>query len=194
MAKLVADDEIYDYMQITTDEDPAGNLLLIRNSIEDLLEEKTSKKFGLGASYTDESYDGSGTKILYLLRPIQTLTAIKFRYGVDALTDYDIDVATACVFTVGKRRIAIKTYTGMDIVVFPRGYDNILVTYTSAAYQPDIAKQAVREAVASIYRRIGSEDARSEQIGSFHHVLIRSLEELPSWKSAIESLHLPAIG
>lgn len=194
MPLLVDDTEMYDYLTIPSSDDEGGNVPLIRNAVEELLVSETSALFGPEAVHTDEPYDGTGTRVLYLRRPIKLVSSIKFRYGVEALTDYNVDVTNAVVFRVGDRRLALKSYTGVNIVVFPCGYDNILVTYTSSLYQPELAKQAVREVTAAIFRRIGSEDARSEQLGSFHHVLLRSIDELPIWKKAIAVLHQPAIG
>lgn len=201
MARLVEDEEIYGYIGVDKSKDPNGNIPLIRDSIEDILITQTGRDFGPGSTYTDEAYDGFGTDVLHVKRPLAALTKItivKGFPGSGTLGDYEIDIIRDIVWQIGKRRIAIRDgdtlYRGRNRLSFPRGYGNILISYTSAADQPAMAKQAVREATAAVFRRVGSEDARSEQIGTFQHVLLRNLDESMTFKRAVEMLTIPTMG
>lgn len=188
MAKLVDDVEMYGYLGIAADEDdPHGNALLIRDAVEDLLEQQTSQLFGPAQEIVDEMQDGEGTRIIFTNHKIDEVLAIAIRYSAnDALEYYDVDILDGITFK--ERRIYSRT------VEFPRGKDNIYISYNALANMPSIAKQAVREVVASMFRRVGSEDARSERHGSFTHVLLRSIDELPMWQRAVQALQIPVLG
>lgn len=190
MAKLVEDLEIYNYLDVDESDDDASVLLAIRDSIEELLEQQTSQTFGPVASVIDEVLDGTGASIIFVRRPIAAIVEIKFRYLPETVDEqfYNVDVTDGITFRTGTRRIYSRT------LCFPEGRDNVLISYTAAANQPFIAKGAVREATAAIWRGKGSEDARSEQKGTFQHVLIRKLDELKFWSKAVESLQVPLIG
>lgn len=188
MAKLVEDDEIYAYLNIIPeDDDPHGVALHIRDSVEELLETTCSQHFGPSELVSEENQDGHGTNVIYTNREIEGLVDIKFRYGhTDENRYHTLDLVDNV--TAKGRRIYSRHLT------FPRGRDNILISYTAKANQPKIAKQAVREAVAVIFRKIGSEDARSEQLGTFGHVMLRGLDETMSWRKSVELLQIPTIG
>lgn len=191
MAKLVENADIYAYLDLEADVDDPNTIIPgIRDSVEALLEEQTSQIFGPEEALTQEAYDGTGEHIMYSRRPIKELDLIEFRYLPDDIqeTYSSDDIMDGVTFKVGKRRIYSRVFK------FPRGYDNVLLSYTASANQPFIAKQAVSEAVAMIWRNRGSEDARSEQKGTFQHVLLRGMKELKFWPQAIESLHIPVIG
>lgn len=189
MAKLVEDAEIYAFLKVEIEDDPQGVVLSIRDSIEDLLATMTSRIFGPEEVIANEAYDGYGSSILYIKRPLKVLTAITFRYDAPFTeNDYNVVLAEQATWRVGSRRITLRSLR------FPCGMDNILISYTAQADQPELAKQAVREATAVVYRRRGSEDARSEQIGTFQHVLMRNLDESMTWKKAVDILHVPSLG
>jgi hypothetical protein len=123
-----------------------------------------------------------------LKRPLTTLSAITFVNPFDSDDTVELDLVGMVSWSAGSRRVVLRSMR------FTRGRDNVLVTYTSQANAPALAKQAVREAVATIFRRIGSEDARSEQIGTFQHVLLRKLEESMTWQKAVDLLAVPSLG
>jgi hypothetical protein len=198
MARLVEDAEIYGYLGVSQDKDPDGVVVLIRDAVEDMLVLQTGRDFGPGATFVNEPYDGFGTRLLHLKRNLQTLTGITIRWGASNGVDYVLDVSNV-IWQVGKRRIALSGYAygnsnERSCLVFPCGYGNILISYTSQADTPPLAAQAVRECTATFYRRRGSEDARSEQIGTFQHVLLRTLDESLAFKKAVELLQVPTLG
>ena len=189
MANLVTDEEVYQYLGITASiDDPSGQALVIRDSCEALLAAATGQVFGAEAIYTDAVYDGTGTRTLWVERPIKTLSAVKIVNTYDTDEVVELDLATQVTWNAGRRRIAVRSMN------FPRGRDNIKITYTAQENKPALARQAVREATATIFRRIGSEDARSEQVGTFQHVLLRKLEESMTWQKAVDLLTVPSLG
>lgn len=187
---LVNDADIYAYLDEDVADDPSGALLIIRDSVEELLAQETSCIFGPEEAIVDDPYDGQDSNLMYLRRPIKTIEAIKFRYIQEALTDqyFNLDLTNYVTFQVGKRRIHSRAYK------FPCGYNNVLVSYTASEFLPKIAVQAVKEATAMLYRTIGSEDARSEQMGSFQHVLKRKVDESLLWQQAVGTLMIPSLG
>lgn len=190
MAKLVLDEEVYQYLGIEhEDDDPHGVALQIRDSVENMLEELTSQQFGVAAEIVDEPHDGHGTGVIFTNRPIDSITSISIRYGVGDEAQYsNLDLQDAVSFERGKRRVHSRD------VRFPCDRNNVFITYDAVENQPGMAKQAVREAVAAIFQKIGSEHARSEQVGSYSHVMLRNLNELLSWKLAVESLSHASLG
>lgn len=191
---LVTNDELYAWLDILAEDDPHAVVPAIRNSIEEILADVTSQTFGPSEEIEDEMQDGHGTDTLYTRRPIASVESVRFRYGVDALQDYEVDVIEGISFQVGKRRLVLRSQVGAPYLLFPRGKNNILINYTTTANEPHIAKQAVREVTAAVWRRIGSEDARSEQIGTFQHVLLRNIRESFTWQTALDVLSIPALG
>jgi hypothetical protein len=187
---LVSDDDIYAYLDEEPDDDPNGVLLTIRDAVEELLATETSCVFGDEAILVDEVYDGSGSSLLYTKRPIKVLTGIKFLYGSEILAEqyFSLPITDYVTWQVGKRRIHSRAYK------FPCGYNNVLVSYTASENKPKIAVQAVKEVTASVFRTIGSEDARSEQMGTFQHVLKRKIEENLFWSQAVGALMIPSLG
>lgn len=189
-ALLVSDQEIYDYLDlVAATDDVKGNVLRVRDGVEALLAHDTGREFGPGVVAVDEVYDGTGTHKIWTNRPIKTLAGIKFRFLPEIVQDsYTLDITSYVTFTVGKRRITSLAQR------FPEGSDNVLISYESVADQPELAKQAVREATAMLYRARGSEDARSEQMGTFQHVMKRKLSEALFWQGAVDALYNPVLG
>lgn len=188
-AKLVTDADMYNYLGITASvDDPNGVALAIRDSVEELLESTTGAVFGPASTAVVETHDGTGDRTLWLKRPIAALTSITFKYDALLQDDYEVDVVNDITCRVGSRRLVARSFN------FPCGRDNVEVTYNAQANQPKIALQAVRDVTAVVFRRIGSEDARSEQIGTFQHVLLRKLEESLVWSKAVELLQVPNFG
>lgn len=191
MAKLIEDADVYAYLDLEAAiDDPNGVALKIRDAAEALLELQTAQTFGPSEGILQETYDGTGLHIMYSKRPIEVLTAIEFRYLPEVIQEdyYSLDIMQGVTFKIGGRRIHSR------VLRFPVGYDNVLLTYTASANQPFTAVQAVSEAIGMVWRGRGSEDARSEQKGTFQHVLLRSMNELKFWPKAVESLLIPGIG
>lgn len=191
--KLVSLADLKAYIEDITDvDDTSHDALLtgIRDAVESLLEKQTNQQFSVAAPNLVETHDGTGTRILYARRPIANIDALQIKYGDAELPGnvVDLSISTDVRYRVGQRRIALRTYR------FPTGYNNVVLTYDTEANQPAIAIQAVKEACTALYRRRGSEDARSEQVGNLTHVLLRNLDESIFWKKAVESLTVFPIG
>lgn len=187
---LVSDDEVYAYLDIVREEDdPHGVALSIRDSVEALFATETNQIYGPEEEIVEEPHDGKGTHFIFTDRPIAALTEIFIRYNDADQTEYfSVDILEGVSFKVGGRRIYSRS------VKFPCDADNVLITYTAQANQPVLAKQAIREAVAALFGKIGSEHARSEQVGTYSHVMIRDLNESLLWRKAIEALQIPVLG
>lgn len=190
MPGLLTDDEVYEYLDIDrATDDPNGVALSIRDAVENHLETLTSRTFGPSVEIVDEVTNGEGTRKVFTKHPIESITSINIRYGVYEEPEYyGIDILDGVSFRDGERRIYSRN------VPFPRGVDNVYITYDTKADLPELAKQAVREAVAATFRKIGSEDNRSERVGTYTHVMLRGLDELLTWKSAVNLLTVPFVG
>lgn len=159
----------------------------IRDGVEALLESQTNQEFSPAQYGLIEIHDGTGTDTLWARRPISDIGDITLTYGpLDAITTLSITAVSK--FRVGHRRIRCIMYS------FPEGVNNVQLTYDTVANIPAIGVLAVKEASAAIFRRIGSEDARSEGVGTFSHVLLRDLDESIFWKKAVTALSIFPIG
>jgi hypothetical protein len=191
MPRLIEDVDIYNYLDIDpSEDDPGGNLLKIRDAVEEAIVHDCNREFGPTGLLVDEPYDGTGTKMIFTRRGIQSLESIKFRYLPEIVQEqfFTLDISQYITWSPGKRRIHSMVYP------FPHGYDNVLISYHYSGDQPTMAMQAVREGTAMLYRTRGSEDARSEQMGTFQHVLKRKLEESLFWQRAVDALSNPVLG
>jgi hypothetical protein len=186
--KLVPLADLSEYVEAPEDGSHDALLTTIRDAVESLLESQTNQEFGVAEYDREEIHDGTGTNTIYARRPIGDITDITLTYGeTDSLTT--LSITNTAKFRVGKRRIKTLYY------IFPEGPDNIILTYDALANQPALAVQAVKEVCATLYRRIGSEDARSEDTGSFSHVLLRDIsKESLLWSQAVGSLSIFPIG
>jgi hypothetical protein len=186
--KLVPLVDLVSYLDAPTDNSQDALLTTLRDAVEQLLEAQTNQLFGPAEYGREEVHDGTGTNTIYTRKPICDITDITLTYGeTDALTT--LSITQTAKFRVGQRRIKTLYY------IFPEGPDNIIITYDTLANQPALAVQAVKEVCAALYRRIGSEDARSENTGSFSHVLLRDLaKESLIWTQAVSMLALFPIG
>lgn len=186
--KLVTLNELKDHLDIDhTDTSMDGLLTDLRDAVEALLESSTNQEFSPPVYGLEETHDGTGTPTIYTRRPIADITDITLTYGpLDAITTLSItDVAK---FRVGHRRIKAIMYT------FPEGVNNVVITYDTVANQPPLAKAAVKEVCATLWGRRGSEDARSEDLGTFSHVALRDLKECLLWSKALDALTVFPMG
>lgn len=138
-----------------------------------------------------ESQNGSGRTWVWVTRPIATLTTLLV--GPDKnnpLETFTVtDVNSVAVDPRRTRRI-VRT----DGAIFPAGVANIWVSYTPADNIPFGATAALIEGVSMIYRRRGSEDAKSESVNGFSHTLEQDLMNLPAWKAWVNRWRRPSIG
>ena len=182
MAKIVTVSETQEYLKIAAGTDDIV-LQKIVDGLEDLLERESGQTFHSAGSVVDEPYEGTGTARLYLNRPILAVTSIKL--GVDKLDTLDVQYV---MYEVGKRRL-YRTDGN-----FPEGPFRVWVSYNYAENKPTAARNAILEVAAMVYRRRGSEDARSETLGPFSHSLAQAAEESVQWSKAMELLHRPLLG
>jgi hypothetical protein len=184
--KLVSLNEVKEHLDLDLeDQVPDRRLSSIRDAVEALLAEQTGKVFGPAEAAIVEDIDGTDTQSIWTTRPIGELTSIEINDGYAESDAYvtPLDVTQDCRVD-NQRRIRTRSWR------FPCGVKNIRVTYDSDAYQPAIAKEAVLELIAIIWRRRGSEEARSEQLGTFTHVFMRDvMKESTMWRLAVDALH-----
>jgi hypothetical protein len=177
-ADLVTTEEVKGWLGIPR-EDASQDVLLrdLASRVEDLLEQSKNRTFKLaGSTPSVVTVDGTGSWTIWLDRPIASLTSVKM--GLDVTAPDETLLPGPKVLLARGRELSRQ-----DGMVFPRGRANIHVEYTAASSVSEAAKQAVLDAVALLYRQRGSEDATSENVGSFAHGLRDSFESLPSWQA-----------
>lgn len=184
--KLVSLNDVKDHIGLDLeDQEPDLILARWRSAAEELLEQQTGQTFGAAEAAVVEDIDGYGTQTIWTKRRIGELTSIEINDGYSEpatfITPLDI---TQDVRIEHQRRIRSRSYR------FPCGIQNIRVTFDSDANQPELAKAAILELVSILWKRRGSEEARSEQLGTFTHVFLRDVtKESNMWRMAIEALH-----
>jgi hypothetical protein len=160
------------------------DITAMRDAVEELLGIETGQIFGAAEEDVEDKLDGTGTQAIWTTRPILALNELGI---IDGFSDDEdvitpLDVTADCVFA--GRRVRTRYYK------FPCGVANVRVLYDAKAYQPAVAKAAVKEMVEIIYRRRGSAESRSEQLGTYTHVFLRDVsKESTMWRLAIDSLH-----
>lgn len=162
-------------------------LTALLDRVEDMLERATNVTFHTSGTASDETYDGNGEVYLWVDRPVDTLT--KATVGDDASDpDETLDSVPDDIQADGRydRRILRR-----DGGVWPVGRANVHVTYDYAAYQPEIAKQALIEGTAYLLRRRGAEHAASRTVGEFGATEYAALfRKLPTWNRAVSLLRV----
>jgi hypothetical protein len=171
---------------------------------------RTARPFATAATGVAEVKNGTSHAMLMMDYPIASISAITI--GVDAsnpeetLTPTDVN---SVVFTTGQRalwrtdggvwrqRLALQSYSLTDsygVAAAPTLYPRVVhVTYSHDADAPDLAKLAVKRAVASVYRQIGSEDAKSETLPDGYSRTLADVSSDPIWKMAVESVTEPMV-
>jgi len=116
---------------------------------------KYCKREFLTATFTDEEYDGDGTTVLTLRQfPITALTNVK--------TVEDDGTTSTCLgaeFRINRELGEIKPAPDCDCdyCYFPRGYQNIKVTYVAgAATVPEDVQEAVAQIVEWLFSNAGA--------------------------------------
>lgn len=160
-------------------------LTSVLDRVEDMLERATNRTFHASGTATEETHDGNGEAYLYLDRPIESLTDVKV--GDDPNDpDETLDTIPDDIQASGSMD---RKLLRRDGGVWPRGMDNVHVTYDYAAYQPDVAKQALLEGATFLLRRRGSEHAASTTVGEFGSTEYAALfDRLPAWERATSQL------
>ena len=190
MPTLVTTSEFRDHIGDDAPDESGTFLQNILDRVEDLLERETSRTFVESGSVTEETHDGTGMDYLYLEHPIDSLTEALIGYDpndpdetLDEIPD-EIQADGAQSFRMLRR----------DGGVFPSGKANIHVTYDHLEYKPEIAKQAVLEASAYLYRRRGKEHQAGTSVGEFGSMqLVALFSKLPAWQRATDVLRVPRV-
>lgn len=139
-----------------------------------------------------EVRDGTGTPSLFLDYPITSLTSITLGRSV-ATPDETLAVANVDVLVheTGTRRI-IRTDGGTFGCLGSPRY--VRVTYMPAADLPYLAALAVKRATAAVWRQLGSEDSKSERLGTFSRELLEVFGDGDSvWRAAVRAHWEPRI-
>jgi hypothetical protein len=188
MSKLVTLDDMITHLKLKkASGDVRYNIQRLLDAVEDNLARECNREFGAAATIVDEPHDGSGTKLAYTNKPIAVLNGIKLgRKKESTLTHNDADIV---VYAIGSRKI-VRT----DGCVWPEGVRNVWLSYDAAADIPELAILAVKDVVALTFRRMGSEDSRSEKIGDHWQQMVLAIDESLWWSQAISLLHRPTLG
>lgn len=185
MSKLVTADQMISYLNLDDQED-FEIIQEILDAAEDMLERECNRVFGIAGTVVDEVHDGTGTKTIFADKPIASLTQVRIgRKKEETIIHTDADVLT---FKVGSRKLQLISRK------WTAGTNNVWLDYTSQADLPELAKSAVKEAVAIIYRKRGKEDSRSEKAGDYSQELVKAIDESLTWKQAVNLLHRPSLG
>jgi hypothetical protein len=146
---------------------------------------RTISSYQAAGTARTEILDGTGSADLYLDYPITALTSIKLGYD-PAVPDETLTIAdkTILVYAVGSRRISRSDGGVFGRVGQARA---IQVVYDFGADLPSNAKLAIKSVAAMAYRRRGSEDVKSETLGSFYsHTMIDAIATAdPFWNTAV---------
>lgn len=188
--KLVPLTTLKSYLKIDQDDTSEDDTIqIIRDSVENLIEQETGQFFGPSGDYI-ETRDGTGYHDIWTFRPITTVNVITIKMGLAETPSWllPMNIVTDLRYRPGHRRISSIFYE------FPIGKDNIVIDYTAAANAPPLAVHAVLEACAIGYQQRGSEEVRSEQLGTYAHSMKRDITEGMFWKKAVDNLTISPIG
>lgn len=180
---LVAVEDAAQWLGITSETEKASLGPLVE-AVESHLANITGVTFADAGAVTDEPHDGTGTPVLWANRPVSALSAVKLGRDV-ANPTATLDVTDTDVIVIDPRypRRLVRPLGA----VFPKGSRNVHLSYTALDSRAAEAAQAVKEAVAFVWRRRGGEEARSERIGSYVRELNTSLMRLPMWKAYVQA-------
>lgn len=187
-AALTNAEDQQDFMGIgAVDTDVIDTLL---ESVEDMLERACdragdglrARPFQRAEGGREEVHDGVESDTLYLDYPIDSITSITLGLDVnDPDEELDPDDVQVVVWGEGKRKLQ-----RVDGCTFGPCYPRYVhIEYEAQADLPAVAKLAVQSVTAMLYRRRGSEDAKSESLGDFSHTMA-TLKDDVVWQAAVE--------
>ena len=171
---------------------------------QDLIETDTGRRFD-ETTYTDEAYDGTGTGTLQLRQyPVTALTSVKVLDSAGGTTDIDIaglrlKADIGLVHLAGSRfgRVVRDDFGAVEHTgfghspSFPRGFSNILVTYTAgytSGTMPAGLKQVMFEIVADLYaqaRSPANAAMQSESMGDYSYTRADAAAVYQTYRSRI---------
>ena len=158
---LISTAELATFLQTTiSDSDWATSLI---NIASDFIERYCNRKF-ITATYTDEEYDGTGGRYLYLKNlPITSITAVKL---------YD-QTADELIYTYTEHTEFIP-YLDEGMIYMSggwvRGHKNFKITYVAGyaiASVPYDLKSICARVAGYIYSAQGSAGIKSESMGNY---------------------------
>jgi hypothetical protein len=188
MGTLVKAEEMIRHLDIKGEGDQKNILDAWIDGLEDALAEMTRQVFStVTTEISQEEHEPTARNWLWLDRPASALGNIE--YGQDPSDPAGTLDGTdpTEVFIDPRNPRKIRRAYGAPFWKGTRWF----VTYTPIANTPAAAKAAIREAVAFLWRRMGSEDAEQERVGEFSHKLIDDLNRVPAWKSYVERKAAP---
>lgn len=189
MANFVSLAELKDYLGDAPESADDSLLTELLANVKALFESETGRDVGsyqaAGTGRT-EVHDATGSSSLYLDYPVTLLTSVKLGFD-PAVPDETLTVADKNVITYGSdsRRIA-RTDGG----TFGRDQARyVQIVYNHSGDQPDSAKLAIKSVAATAYRRRGSEEVKSESVGSFYsYTMLDTLATNdPFWQAAVDA-------
>jgi hypothetical protein len=171
---------------------PAGQddlLNALLDGTEELFEAecgRADRPFQAAESGRIEIRDGTGTALLFVDYPIDTITSILI--GADpsdpdeTLDPTDLEVVA---WRAGRARIArVDGCTWSD-----RGTPNVIqITYDTLEELPLRAALAIKRGAAAVFRRLGSEELRAERTSTFSRDFLTSASDDPIWQQAVRRL------
>lgn len=190
-AVLVTLADLKSYLKYSkSDED--GPLQASLDAVEAHLADLTDQIFSAAGAVTDESHSGDDAKDLFLRRPATSVTSVKVSATRDFVSpDETIAAGDLVVDPTNAQRI-VRFQGG----VFPAGQFNLAATYAAKEHKPEVAIEAVKQAVALLFRIRGSEHVRSQSLGELGSEVLevdRRLWGLPMWRAAVEQLQKPSL-
>lgn len=188
MSVLVSLAELKTYLGDAPPSDDDAVLTALLDDVEAAFAGETGRAIssfqGSGTGRT-EVHDGTGSHDLWLDYPIVALTSIKLGYNA-SVPDETLTVAdtNVLVYAVGERRISRTDGGRFGWARQPR---YVQVVYDFGADLPDNARLAIKSVAAMAYRRRGSEDVKSETVGSFYsHTMVDDVAAAdPYWPAAV---------
>lgn len=127
-----------------------------------------------------EVRDGTGSCSLWTDYPIASIASIVLGFDVGT-PDQTVDLSRA-LFAVGGREITRRD-GWFGLFGAPR---YVHITYATQDDLPEDAALAVMRAAATLYRQLGSEDAKSESVGPYQSEFAVAFQD-PVWLSAVGS-------
>lgn len=190
---LVPLSDVLDYLGDADDQEiPVIERLV--DSIEALFRAQANRRerpYQAAQAARVETHDGTGTGVLVLEYPIQTLTSVVI--GPDPIAPVEtLVVADVNVLRFAPGRALLTRIGG----TFGRCGDPrvVRVTYDAAADLPPEVQLAVLSVAAAVHRRRGSEDAAKESVGGYSTDLATIAKSDGLWQLAIASQWVPVFG
>ena len=185
MPDLVSLTELKTFLGVSgsTDDTLLTDLLEHLESVFEAATGRRTAPFQAAANNVTERKDGTGTEHLFLDYPISAVDSVALGHN-SASPDETLSPTNAdqLVFTAGSRRLTRTDGSMFGEAGQPR---YVHVQYDTQADLPEDAQLAIKRAVAAVYRQRGSEDAASENIGTYQRELSHLVAEDPLWLSTV---------